>query len=85
LFLKAAVKLLLCLLWQQKNRFSSKYLFLTEVHGTQRFASFHRLNTALHFGMAHKAVISMMQDLPEDALSEDVEATCKLCHQVSIL
>jgi len=31
--------------------------------------------------MTHKVALNLMQDMPEDALSDEVEATCKICHQ----
>jgi hypothetical protein len=40
-----------------------------------------RFNIALHYGMTHKIVLNLLQEMPDDALNEEVEATCKLCHQ----
>lgn len=40
-----------------------------------------RLNVALHNGISHKAVLNLLQEMPEDGGHEDVEANCKLCHQ----
>ena len=40
-----------------------------------------RFNVALHYGMSHKFVLTLLQEMPEDGLGEDVEANCKLCHQ----
>ena len=40
-----------------------------------------RYNISLHYGMTHKVALKLMQEMPEDALNEDVEAVCKLCHQ----
>ena len=40
-----------------------------------------RFNLALHYGMTHKVALRLMQDMPNDAMNEEVEATCKLCHQ----
>ena len=40
-----------------------------------------RFNIALHYGMTHKMALNLLQDMPEDALNEEVEATCKICHQ----
>ena len=40
-----------------------------------------RFNLALHYGMSHKIALKLIQEMPEDALDEDVEATCKLCHE----
>ena len=40
-----------------------------------------RFNIALHYGVAHKVVLSLLQQMPEDAVQEDMEATCKLCQQ----
>jgi len=43
-----------------------------------------RFNLALHYGTAHKVALSLLMDMPEDAVNEEMEATCKICHQVSI-
>ena len=40
-----------------------------------------RFNLALHYGMSHKMALKLVQEMPEDALDEEVEATCKLCHE----
>ena len=40
-----------------------------------------RFNLALHYGVAHKVALALLQQMPEDAVNEDMEATCKLCHQ----
>ena len=40
-----------------------------------------RYNISLHYGMTHKVALKLMQEMPEDALNEDVEAVCKLCQQ----
>ena len=40
-----------------------------------------RLNIALHHGIAHKVVLNLLQETPEDELHEEVEANCKICHQ----
>ena len=40
-----------------------------------------RFNLALHYGMIHKMALKLVQEMPEDALDEEVEATCKICHE----
>ncbi len=40
-----------------------------------------RYNISIHYGMTHKVAFKLMQEMPEDAMPEDVEAVCKLCHQ----
>ena len=41
-----------------------------------------RFNLALHYGMSHKMALKLVQEMrPEDALDEDVEASCKICHE----
>ena len=40
-----------------------------------------RYNISLHYGMTHKVAIRLMEEMPEDALNEAVEAVCKLCSE----
>jgi hypothetical protein len=40
-----------------------------------------RFNISLHYGTIHSVALRLMQEMPDDALNEDVEATCKLCRQ----